>query len=211
MIRALSGAEGGHVPSLIILILVGLSALSIIVRTLRNGVAPMPTSGSVRSRITAVVTELSGQIGPPYTLVELGSGWGSLSVALSRAMPKASVVGYENSPVPYLFSLLLRTLLVAGNLRILRRDFNTVSLRDADMVLCYLSPGAMARLQPKFAAELKQSALIVSSTFALPEWKPSRVEVANDVYRTRIYVYHAARCRSEAARNSASIPLRSAW
>lgn len=173
---------------------VTLAALSIIVRTLRNGVAPMPASGSVRTAIMALLRQLD--LPDAATVVELGSGWGSLGLALSRAMPAAAVIGYENSPIPFWFSLLARGLARAHNLRLVYRNFHTVSLRDADLVVGYLSPDAMARLQPKFAAQLKPSAVVVSSTFALPAWRASRVVVANDMYRTRIYLYHAGLCRS---------------
>jgi len=181
--------------TIVLLVLVVFAVFSIIVRTLRNGVAPMPSSVRVRATMTSVLRELSM---PPHgTVVELGSGWGSLSLALSRALPVMKVIGYENSPVPFWFSVIIRRLFRVDNLRLVRTDLYAVSLREAHLVVCYLSPDAMVRLQPKFDAELPPSAVVVSSTFALPSWKATQVIVADDMYRTRIYLYSVGACRSD--------------
>jgi precorrin-6B methylase 2 len=176
-----------HYGSVILLVLVILAALSIIIRTLLNTAPPMPTSARVRARLI----ELIRQLHPHGTIVELGSGWGTLSLPLARTFPDVSVIGYENSPVPLGVSRIRRRLFGSTNLRFLRKNFYKVPLNQADMVVCYLSPEAMRKLQPKFTAELKPGAIVVSSTFALPVWKADQVIVTDDMYRTRIYVYSA--------------------
>lgn len=181
--------------SIVLVLLVTVSVVSIVIRTLRNGVPPMPSSARVQARLAGLVRRL--RLPEHGTVLELGSGWGNLSVALSQAMPTATVVGYENSPVPFWFSLVTRLVFRRRNLRLMRRNFLSVPLHDADVVVCYLSPEAMARLQPKFSAELKASAVVISSTFALPLWKATQVEEVDDFYRTRIYVYPVAHCRGD--------------
>lgn len=181
--------------SIVFLVLVTLSAVSVIARTLRNGVAPMPSSNRVQSQLVALLRSLP--LEPMGTVAELGSGWGSMSLALCRALPSMNVVGYENSSVPFLVSLAVRWLFGVRNLRLVKEDFHKVQLREADLVVCYLSPEAMERLQPKFAAELKPSAVVISSTFALREWTATRVVEADDLYRTRIYLYHVRSCKPD--------------
>lgn len=188
-----------------VLLLAVMGALSIIIRTIRNGAPPMPSSAPVRAQIVALLREY------PHlaTVVELGSGWGTLSLAMSRALPAARIVGYENSPVPYLFSVAFRRLFMVlgartprsvraergrtrtagSNLSFIRADFHNVSLREADAVVCYLSPAAMAALVSRLSSELKPGAIVVSSTFSLPGRTASRVAVAGDIYRTPVYVY----------------------
>jgi hypothetical protein len=199
----MSGSSVGFDLSLALLAVIALAALSVIVRALVNGVPPMPSSRRVRVRITTLLSRLSAGSGtsrrPATTVVELGSGWGTLSLAIGRTLRDATVIGYENSLVPYLFSLLLTRLARAGNLSIVRRNFFDVSLEDADLVVCYLSPRAMTRLQPKLAAELKPSALVVSSAFALPQWKASGKVVTADIFGTPIYVYEAGAARDASA------------
>jgi precorrin-6B methylase 2 len=175
--------------SIILLIVVTLAALSIILRTVQNGIPPMPSSAPVRARMIALLRELRPQ--GCGTAIELGSGWGMLSIDVSRAIPAATVIGYENSPVPHWFSMAARRISRRENLRLERANIHSVSLREADVVLCYLSPRAMSLLRPKLEAELKPGSLVISNTFAVPAWRPTRVAVMEDMYRTRIYVYVA--------------------
>jgi hypothetical protein len=44
----------------------------------------------------------------------------------------------------------------------------------------------------------KPSAVVISIVFVLPVWKAKRVAVASDMYRSRIYLYPAGVCRTEA-------------
>jgi hypothetical protein len=53
----------------------------------------------------------------------------------------------------------------------------------------YLYPGAMARLSEKLACQMKDTAVIVSNTFALPQWKPILIIELQDMYHTKVYVY----------------------
>lgn len=187
-----------QVGSMGVLAAVFAAAASILLTTLHNGVPPMPSSARVRRRITSLIARFpEGAYGTAGgSVAELGSGWGTLTLALARALPAATVTGFESSLVPFLCSLLFRRLFGSDNLRFRRRDFHTISLAEADLVVCYLSPDAMARLRPKFEAELKPTALVVSHTFALPAWRATAVEVADDLYRTPIYLYRVDRCRS---------------
>ncbi|MFL5343765.1 MAG: SAM-dependent methyltransferase, partial [Hyalangium sp.] len=76
-----------------------------------------------------------------------------------------------------------------ANLELRRQDFLRASFSGASVVVCYLFPGAMARLAPKLLAELPPGARVLSHTFALRGWKPERSLVVDDLYRTPIYLY----------------------
>jgi hypothetical protein len=56
-------------------------------------------------------------------------------------------------------------------------------------VVCYLSPGGMARLRPKLEAELPAGALVVSNFFAVPGWTPLAVHRADDLEASPVYLY----------------------
>ncbi|EAU63345.1 conserved hypothetical protein [Stigmatella aurantiaca DW4/3-1] len=160
--------------------------LSIVFFTLRTGISPMPTSAKVRRELLALIPP-----GLEGTVLELGSGWGTLAFALADACPRAQVVGFELSPLPYAFSWLRQRLAPRPNLRLVRQDFTNVSYEGASLAVCYLFPEAMRRLAPKLAEELPPGAFILSHTFALRGWTPSRTAVAADLYRTPIYLYAA--------------------
>lgn len=158
--------------------------LSIVFHTLRTGISPMPTSPRVRRHLLSLLpAETEG------TVLELGSGWGTLAFALADHCPRARVVAYELSPLPYAFSRLRQRLAPRRNLQLVRADFFGASFSEASTVVCYLFPGAMTRLAPRLSTELAPGTRILSHTFALRGWKPLRTLVVDDLYRTPLYLY----------------------
>jgi hypothetical protein len=177
----------GTASTLLFLLLVALllaGMLSIVFHTLRTGISPMPTTAKVRRE---VLTLLAGDF--EGTLLELGSGWGTLAFALADHLPRARVVAFELSPLPYAFSWLRQRLAPRPNLELRREDFFQASFSGASAIVCYLFPGAMSRLGPKLLAELAPGTRILSHTFALRGWKPLRTLGVDDLYRTPVYLY----------------------
>ncbi|EPX63242.1 hypothetical protein D187_005647 [Cystobacter fuscus DSM 2262] len=168
---------------LLLALLLG-AMLSIVVYSLRIGITPMPTTGKVRRQMLSLLPETQ-----QGTLLELGAGWGNLAFALAEHCPRASVVAYEWSPLPYAFARLRQRLAPRPNLRFVRGDFFQASFTGASAVVCYVHREAMRRLATKLREELAPGALIVSNTFALRGWTPSRTLVIPDLYRTRVYLY----------------------
>lgn len=178
-------AAGTLLFLLLVILLLG-AMLSIVFHTVRTGISPMPSSRRVRQQLLSLVPpDLEGPV------LELGAGWGTLAFALADHCPRAQVHAYELSPLPYAFCRLRQRLRPRPNLRVLRADFFTVSFAGASAVVCYLYPGAMLRLAPKLAAELAPGTPILSHTFALRGWTPTRTLVTADLYRTRVYRYAA--------------------
>ncbi|HEX8697724.1 MAG TPA: class I SAM-dependent methyltransferase [Myxococcaceae bacterium] len=170
--------------SLLLLALLVAAVLSIIVYTLRTGISPMPTLGKVRRQLLPLV-----EPGLEGTVLELGAGWGTLAFALADRCPRAKVVAFELSPLPFAFCWLRQRLAPRPNLELRRQDFFRASFAGASLVVCYLFPGAMTRLAPKLLAELAPGARVLSHTFALRGWTPLRTLVVEDLYRTPIYLY----------------------
>ncbi len=166
------------------LLVLWISALSIIWTTLRVGISPMPTSGSVRK-------ELLSFLPPSFegTIFELGSGFGHLAIFLSKKFSSSRVFAYELSYVPYLWSLLWKKAAQRENLSIQRKDFFEISFAKAGLVTCYLFPKAMEKLKEKLTAELPKGSYVLSHTFAFRGWTPIRMIEAKDLGRTRIYLY----------------------
>lgn len=143
----------------------------------------MPTSGKVKAALFQALPKVEGEI------VDLGSGWGTLVFPLAKAFPECQITGYETSPIPFALSLLRQMLQPRSNLLIKREDLFSAPLENAALVVCYLYPKAMKKLQSKFERELKEGAIVISHTFALPDWQPSKVIEVQDLYRTKIYIY----------------------
>lgn len=149
--------------------------------TLKNGISPMPTSHKVRKFLFSHLPELKDGL-----VVDLGSGWGNLVFPLSKKYKNCEVIGYENSPIPYFFSSLLNH---APNVTIKRENFLDRPLNEADLVVCYLFPKGMEKLKSKLEKELKTGSQVVSHTFAVPGWQPTKVIEADDLHYTKIYFY----------------------
>src|SRR4051812_41577730 len=97
--------------------LVFFAGLSIVLGTARAGISPMPsTPTQVEGVLAALPAGFSGVV------YELGAGWGSLAFAIARRFPRARVVAFELSWVPFAF-LWLRAAWGPRNVALRREDF----------------------------------------------------------------------------------------
>lgn len=168
---------------IILFVLMGM-LISIVIWSIRNGIAPMPSSPkAIRAILSLLPENLEGKI------VELGSGWGTLAIAVAKRKSQNQVIGYESSPIPYGFSKILCFFSQASNLQIFKEDFYNIYLKDSQLIICYLYPDAMRRLKTKFNQELNPNTFIISNTFAIPGWQPIQIVEVKDIYSTRIYIY----------------------
>ena len=151
-----------------------IGVVTTIVYALLLGIGPTPTSRRVADLIDQLLPEVDGPV------VELGSGWGGMARRLQKRYPKT--LAYERSPLPWLVSRL-------RGVRVKRREFFGQSLEGASLVFAYLYPKAMERLKEKLENELAKGAWVISHTFAVPGWQPVHVEMADDLYRTPVYIY----------------------
>lgn len=170
---------------IVILVLVFLVLVSIVWTTLRLGISPMPSSAKARQAMLAE----GGKAGEGI-IVDLGSGWGTLAMAFARQYPQRQVIGYELSFFPWLISVLLKNIFVLNNLVFYRRNFFDADLSNAAVLLCYLYPRGMTALRDQLSSAAMGGTLVISNTFALPEFKPVKVVRLNDLYLTPIYIYH---------------------
>ncbi len=169
-------------------VLIGLVALALIalvgVYTLVAKVPPTPTSRRVRQAMFDLLpADQSG------TILELGSGWGHLAMALARRYPQARVIGYERSPVPWLASRLWLLARPQPNLTLEWADFRRVSLEAASLIVCYLFPGHMGWLADRLGSCSRPGVRVLSNTFALPGWRPTASANADDLYRSTVLLY----------------------
>ena len=154
--------------------------LSIVFSSLFYGISPMPTNRKTQKKLVQILEKIS-----PKKLVDLGSGWGSLCLEIAKKCPKTSVTGYEASFFPWLVSLLFRS----ESRRFFWKNFFKEPLEEYDVIVCYLYPGAMKKLRDKLEKECKKDTVIVSNTFQIPGWTPSKIIPTHDFYGSFIYVY----------------------
>src|SRR5690242_8843318 len=109
------------------------------------------------------------EIKPGERVFDLGAGDGRFLVTAARRF-RAQPSGYEISLIPYLIGKLRLALAGLPTSAIKFQDFFRVDLSSADVVMCFLTPMAMAKLVPKFQKELRPGTRIVSYAFSLPNW-----------------------------------------
>jgi hypothetical protein len=158
--------------------------LSVVFWSIRNGIGPMPSSKPAKICLMKSLPPIGkGKI------FELGSGWGTLAFPIAHRFPDNIVVGFETSPIPYTFSKLRLWSSPLANLCFEKKDFYIVNFAEADLIVCYLYPGAMRLLKSKLEQELKKGTWVISNTFAIPGWTPQNIYEVEDLYRTKIYLY----------------------
>lgn len=176
------------IASILLIALSLIAVLSIVYKSWRNGISPMPSSARVRRAVAEAIRRLEAG---PGLIVEAGSGWGTLGISVAKSCEGWRVLGIENSPIPLLISRIAAWLTfgVRGRATFIRGDLYRYPYEKADIVLCYLYPGAMERLGPILRQKLSPHARVVSICFAIPGWRAERVIQVNDLFRTSIYVY----------------------
>jgi hypothetical protein len=124
--------------------------------------------------------------GPVY---DLGSGWGGLVIPLSKKYPDRKIVGYEVSFVPWLVSVLFRSVFRLHNLEIYRKNFLQADLSGAEVLICYLHTEGMSEVAKKLTAERSADGFLISNNFGLPIGQPEKTVKINDFYKSPIYRY----------------------
>ncbi len=160
-----------EILSIIVLLVVAAAGASILIFQGLTGVPPM-ASGAAEAADVITLLRQTG-LPPRAVIYELGSGWGSLAIALAQAFPDAQVRGIEISPLPFWVSR-LRTRGLA-NLTLTRGDFHTQDLRDADAVTCYL----MTKPMPKLASLLDRTLRFGTPVVSLSFWFRDREVTAS--------------------------------
>jgi SAM-dependent methyltransferase len=105
---------------------------------------------------------------PGEVFYELGCGDGRLVVEAAKRGAKA--VGYEISPVMWLIAKIRVTPCRGASVKF--GDFWRLDLSSADVVLAFLVPRTIGRLEVKAAKEMKPGARLVSYIFPFPNMKP---------------------------------------
>jgi len=109
------------------------------------------------------------RLAPGQSFIELGCGDGRLLAAARRRGAQAT--GYEINPVMWLVAT-VRNLRYYPRVRVRLGNFWRRDLSGADVVMAFLVPRFMRRLEMKAKAEIKPGARLVSYIYALPAKRP---------------------------------------
>ncbi len=119
---------------------------------------------------------------------DLGCGDGRIIVAAARNHRAKKAVGIEQNQK--LYAVALAKVAHLQNAFIIKANYDTVDLSEANVVTIYQSADENARLKPKFLRELSKGATIVSHDFGIPGWRPQQFRIFREGRRRyRIIVY----------------------
>ena len=122
-------------------------------------------------------------------ICELGCGHAGFLRRLEKAtknQKKYKLVGVEVISSVYLLAK-LQLLLVGSKIKIVKKNFLKMSLKDVDCFYCYLNGPTMARLSLKLKKEAKPGAILISNQFELPGYEPLKEIQVQPTQRLRIY------------------------
>ena len=123
------------------------------------------------------------EVCPEDVVYDLGCGDGRM--VLTAAMRyHARAVGIEIDPLRYLWCQFLITILFQRKrVRIIFGNLFTKDLSEADVVLCYLMPDALVKLEKKLKKELRTGTRVVSNRFTFPTLDKLREDGDAILYR----------------------------
>jgi cyclopropane fatty-acyl-phospholipid synthase-like methyltransferase len=150
-----------------------------------NKLAPYVASPA---RVVDRMLEMAG-VKPGETLYDLGCGDGRILIAAAEKY-KAKAVGIEISPkLAAEASARIDREGLAGRARVIQGDLLEADLTGADVVTIYLATSLNEKLRPRLERYLKPGARVVSHDYAVPGWKPAKVDKTDDRRGHVIYLY----------------------
>lgn len=159
--------------------------------TVRNRV---PLYLSNQQTVQAVSDLLSAEIfksGPSVSVLDIGSGTGTMTISLARLHPEHQFDGIEGAWMPYLISKMKA--LGLANTRLIHGDFWRHSLAPYPAVYAFLSTEPMPRLWQKACSEMQPGSVLISNSFQVPGVTPERVLQVDDGRQTELLVYRITR------------------
>ncbi len=166
--------------TLLILILLGTLALIVpLFIAMMKGAPYMPTK-------TAEVEEMMklAKIQPGDMAADLGSGDGRLVIALAEHNIDAH--GYEINPWLVGWSrFLMKRAKTRATAEIFCASFWNRDFSHYDVILLYVLPETMAKLETKLKKELKPGSRVVANTFTFPTWEPEKTHGRLSLYIQR--------------------------
>lgn len=150
-----------HLVPIAAVAIVLLACVSLVLYQLRTGVPPLSSSARAAEDVVALLKQAG--VAPGAVVYELGSGWGSLAIALAHGFPHAEIRGIEISPLPYWVSRLRARKLT--NLTLRRANFLDCDLTDAHAVTCYLMIKPMRAMAALLDRSVRPGTPVVSLSF----------------------------------------------
>lgn len=171
----------------VILFSIALLTLALVVTVLMHALLKVPYVPTP-AWVGRAMVDAAG-LKPGDTVYDLGAGDGRLLMQARQAEPGIRAIGCEIVPTVWLLGK-IRALLRRSTIDLRLGSALMQDLRDADVLLLYMTSDFLKILLPKLQAELRPGTRIVSHAFRFPGLEPMRrVELKNGWRRAVLHVY----------------------
>lgn len=126
----------------------------------------LPYVPTTTKAVKAIIDE--GVLEGRDTIIDLGSGTGTMLAQLRKAYPNAQLIGVEHSWLLVLLSQ-IRFIGRRNKPQFIHGDMFKQDISGADAVVGFWITSLLPRLQEKFVEELQSGRIIVSNVFEFPE------------------------------------------
>ncbi len=151
--------------------------------TAKRGAPFVPMEPDVVMRVIRLAKIKKNEI-----LYDLGSGDGR--VVIAAALAGANSIGVDIYWPRILYSRAwIWFLRLSHRAKIIRQNFFTVDLSDADIVCLFLLQKTNQNLKEKLERELKPGARVLSYAFTFEGWHPAQIDPNNASVYGPIYLY----------------------
>lgn len=124
----------------------------------------VPTTSKVKTDMLNEARFLLQQ-NKKMTVVDLGSGTGTLLLPLAKEFPHHRFIGYEWDPI--LIKISRKKAKGLNNIKFEQKDFMRENLSDVDVVFCFVLKCQGEDVGAKLAAEINKKAVVIAEKFEL--------------------------------------------
>ena len=153
--------------------------------TVKGDVPLFLSSTAVVEAVSQLITQESAQY-----FAELGAGIGTVTVPLAKQHPQLIINAWERAPIPWVINI-WRSRHYA-NSHCYRSDLWNCDFSQYDVIFAFLSPVIMPELGAKLKTAMRPGSLLISSSFAIPDWQPETIKQVDDLAKTQLYCYRIA-------------------
>lgn len=139
-----------------------------------QGIPNIKTSKAIRNRIIEELkTEIKNSNKPDFTIIDLGSGNGTFTRHIAKAIPNANVIGIEINKIAYWLSCLIAKFQKINNLTYSNADLYKTNIGQADAIVMFLLGTFMKDIREKLERDLKAGTFVFSNKFKINgDWEP---------------------------------------
>ena len=135
--------------------------------------------------ILAILKEL--ELNGSEHVYELGAGKAGFLRAVEQKFKNSKLTGVEYSFWPYTLAR-FQIILSGSKIKMVKKNIFKVSLKEADVIYCFLNIDMMKKLEDKIRNECRTGTLVISYHFRLPSLEPEKVikEEKDSIYFYRV-------------------------